>query len=146
MPGPGPASVDTVVNQTLSSSWKNSLGIGDHNPGGSVSGFYRCCHVTQGNRWSSGGEPPLKLWGEPCLNGGGAWGGQVECRGKIVEGWWGLLKCLTLQSVFAKTAAVKWPGKGPEIKGPEVHMGAKSFLSSCEEVKNILRRESGTSQ
>lgn len=57
-----------------------------------------------------------------------------------------LLKCLTLQSVFAKTAEVKWPGKGPEITGPEVHMGAKSFLSSCEEVKNILRRESGTSQ
>ena len=47
-----------------------------------------------------------------------------------------LLKCLTLWSVVAQTAEVQRPGKG-EIKGPEVNRRAKSFLSSCEEVKNI---------
>jgi len=48
--------------------------------------------------------------------------------------------------MVAKTGEVRWPGKGPEIKGPVVHMRAKSLLSSCEEVKNILRRESGISK
>lgn len=45
-----------------------------------------------------------------------------------------------------KQLKFRWLGKGPEIKGPEVTMRAKSLLSSCEEVKNILRMGSAISK
>lgn len=56
-----------------------------------------------------------------------------ECR-RLVRV---LLKSLTLWSRVAKRAKVRWPGKGPEIKGLEVHSRVKCLLGSCEEVKKI---------
>ena len=57
-----------------------------------------------------------------------------------------LLKCLTLCSMVAKTEKSDGLGRDLKIKGREVNMRAKSLLSSCEEVKNILRKESGTNK
>lgn len=52
-----------------------------------------------------------------------------------------LRKCLMVWSAVAQVAEVRRPGTA-ESKGPEVNMRTESHSGSCEEVRNMERRES----
>lgn len=70
--------MDTIVNQTSSSSGKNSLEVELTTQVALFSGFCWYCHVTQGNSESS-------LWRESHLEGGGAWEEQEECPEQRIQ-------------------------------------------------------------